>query len=286
MNSTSETTWRWEDMTLEKREEEYSPSSRIDNIEPYISAYIAKSEEARKKIGEGKEFSYGSRPSQRIDFFVPPNNKDKKFPLLVFIHGGYWQELSKKESSFAAPAWVENEIAFAAIDYTLAPEVSLQEIVKECQDAISWMISEAEQLSIDTNRIVLVGSSAGAHLAAMTAMEIPVRATVLISGIYELRPLVGTYINEALNLNLNEAKELSPLHKDLRDFPETVICWGEIETEEFKTQSRQFANRLTDQEIPSMVFEVAERNHFDVVFELTDLSTQMGRELLSYLREV
>ena len=273
-------------MTLEKREEEYSPSSRIDNIEPYISAYIAKSEEARKKIGEGKEFSYGSRPSQRIDFFVPPNNKDKKFPLLVFIHGGYWQELSKKESSFAAPAWVENEIAFAAIDYTLAPEVSLQEIVKECQDAISWMISEAEQLSIDTNRIVLVGSSAGAHLAAMTAMEIPVRATVLISGIYELRPLVGTYINEALNLNLNEAKELSPLHKDLRDFPETVICWGAIETEEFKTQSRQFANRLTDQEIPSMVFEVAERNHFDVVFELTDLSTQMGRELLSYLREV
>ena len=273
-------------MTLAQRENEYSPSSCIEDIEPYISAYVTKSEEARKKIGEGKELAYGPKPAQRFDFFSPVNSEGKKFPLVVFIHGGYWQELSKKESSFAAPAWVENEIGFAAIDYTLAPEASLHAIVKECQEAIAWMITEAEQLSIDTDRIVLVGSSAGAHLAAMTARKIPVRATVLISGIYELTPLVGTYINDALNLNSNEAKELSPLYKDLKGFPESVICWGEVETEEFKTQSLEFAACLRAQENTTFVFEVEGKNHFDVVFELADISTGMGKKVLSFLREV
>ncbi len=272
-------------MTLSEREKEYSPSSCIEDIEPYISAYVTKSEEARKKIGEGKELSYGAKPSQRFDLFCPENAEEKIFPLVVFIHGGYWQELSKKESSFAAPTWVENEIAFAALDYTLAPTASLHEIVKECQDAVSYMISEAKQLSIDANRIVLVGSSAGAHLAAMTAMEIPVRAIVLISGIYELEPLVGTYINDALNLNSNETKELSPLHKDLRNFPESVICWGEIETEEFKTQSNEFSAYLRSQGNTTLTFEVEGKNHFDVVLELADISTEMGKKVLSFLRE-
>jgi len=279
-------------MSLAEREKEYSPSSCIEDIETYISAYVTKSEEARKKIGEGKELAYGAKPSQRIDLFTPENDDvasgkpEKKFPLVVFIHGGYWQELSKRESSFAAPAWVENKIGFAAIDYTLAPEASLHEIVKECQEAIAWIINEAEQLSIDTDRIVLVGSSAGAHLAAMTAMAIPVRATVLISGIYELTPLVGTYINDALNLNLNEAKELSPLRKDLKSFPESVICWGEVETEEFKTQSLEFSTYLRGQENTTFVFEVEGKNHFDVVFELADISTEMGKKVLSFLKEV
>ena len=272
-------------MSLAEREKEYSPSSCIEDIAPYISAYVTKSEEARKKVGDGKELAYGSNPAQRFDFFSPVNSEGEKFPLVVFIHGGYWQELSKRESSFAAPAWVENEIGFAAIDYTLAPEASLHEIVKECQEAIAWIINEAEQLSIDTDRIVLVGSSAGAHLAAMTAMAIPVRAVVLISGIYELTPLVGTYINDALNLNLNEAKELSPLRKDLKSFPESVICWGEIETGEFKTQSLEFAACLQAQENTTFVFEVEGRNHFDVVFELADISTEMGKKVLSFLRE-
>ena len=273
-------------MPLAEREKEYSPSSCIEDIEPYISAYITESEEARKKLGEGKEYAYGVKPSQRIDLFAPLNHEAKKLPLVVFIHGGYWQELSKKESSFAAPAWVENEIVFAAIDYTLAPEASLEEIVKECKHAVSWMINEAEHLLIDTDRIVLVGSSAGAHLAAMTAEEIPVRATVLISVIYELAPLIGTYINDPLKLDSDEAKKLSPLHMELKNFPESVICWGEIETEEFKIQSRAFATHLRTQGNSTVVFEIEGKNHFDVVFELADISTEMGKKVMSFLREV
>ena len=53
-------------MPLAEREKEYSPSSCIEDIEPYISAYITESEEARKKLGEGKEYAYGVKPSQRI----------------------------------------------------------------------------------------------------------------------------------------------------------------------------------------------------------------------------
>ena len=57
MNLSSEIPWHWEEMPLAEREKEYSPSSCIEDIEPYISAYITESEEARKKLGEGKEYA-------------------------------------------------------------------------------------------------------------------------------------------------------------------------------------------------------------------------------------
>jgi len=62
-------------MSLTEREKEYSPSSCIEDIETYISAYVTKSEEARRKMGEGKQLAYRPKPSQLFDFFSPVNNE-------------------------------------------------------------------------------------------------------------------------------------------------------------------------------------------------------------------
>ena len=58
-------------------------------------------------------------------------------PVLVFFHGGYWQELSKQESAFAAPQCLARGIAYAAVDYTLAPKATLSAIVDECRAAVA-----------------------------------------------------------------------------------------------------------------------------------------------------
>ena len=208
--------------------------------------------------------------------------------MLLFIHGGYWQELSKQESAFAAEQTVAEGLAFAALDYTLAPQASVAEIVAECRQALAWLVEHAARLGVDGGRIVVAGRSAGAHLAAMVALPRAgprVAGVVLVSGLYELEPLVGTSINTALSLTPAAAQAVSPALLELKGFPPSVVCWGEIETAEFKRQGRDFAQRLQQVNTPCRVFEVPQRNHFDVILDLADPATELGRATLALLRQ-
>lgn len=292
----------WHQLSPEALEREYSPSSCIGgNYLPFITAYASRSHEARSLCSDlgavWRTIPYGPDPAQQLTLCVPPVRSAPtadKPGLLVFIHGGYWQELSAEDSLFPAMGCVRQGMGFAAINYTLAPGASVADIVAECRMAMSWLFSNAGTLGLDSRRIVIAGSSAGAHLAAMTALPgwykgrdgqpTPVRAAVLVSGIYALEPLVGTSINNALGLNVTTARQVSPALLPLAGFPETLVCWGADETSEFKRQSSSFASRLTAQGTHCDVFEIEGRNHFDVIMALADSSTVLGRKTLALLR--
>jgi arylformamidase len=315
----------WQAFTLTEREREYSPSSCIGgNYQPFVAAYKTRSVEAltacRAQGAVHHELRYGPKPAHRIDLWVPP----KKEPgagansappgLLVFIHGGYWQELSAADSLFAASDCVSHGVVFAAIDYTLAPAASVAEIVGECRAAVALLMRQAPALGLDANRMVVAGSSAGAHLAAMVALNVAtadvahtqtaeaastqtagtadtppaLRAVVLVSGIYDLEPLVGTSINQALALDTHSAGKVSPLQQLAsgmqRDLPPALVCWGEIETGEFKRQSAEMATlwqRFSHTGAQADTFEVARRNHFDVVLDLANPATVLGCKTLA-----
>ena len=110
------------------------------------------------------------------------------------------------------------------------------------------------------------------------------RSVVLVSGIYALEPLIGTTVNAALGLDAAAARALSPLLHPLVGFPSAVLCWGEIETQAFKTQSLDFAAALRRAGTPCTAFEVPQRNHFDVVLDLADTGTTLGRRMLDLFR--
>ena len=281
MPDSSDATPLWREMTAEERSEAYSPSSMLDGpLDPYIQAYIDKSAHAYAACPDVQTLRYGDQDSNTIDVAVPPTGSP--VPLHIFIHGGYWQALSKNDSFFPAPGTLAGGIAFAAVDYTLCPDAGLDEIVDECCRAVSCLMGQADQLNIDPARVLLSGSSAGAHLTAMCCLKLPPAerpaAAVLISGVFELEPLIGTYINDAVGMDLATAKRNSPVLADVTDFPRTLITWGEIETDEFKRQSRSFAARLSAAGGTVEMIEVAGRNHFDIVEDIAD-ETELGRKV-------
>ena len=274
----------WELLLDEDREREYSPSSCIGgNYAPHIDDYASLSDSARK-VHPPATFRYGSGPKQTFDLFRPERS-DRLCPVVVFFHGGYWQALSKRESAFAALDCLAQHTAFVAVDYTLAPHADLDAIVSECRVALRWILRFGEAIGIDATRVIVTGSSAGAHLAAMVAAgSDAVRGALLVSGIYEIEPLIGTSINNVLHLDTVSSRRNSPLHLDLAGFPPTVLCWGEIETDQAKRQSRAFGAALSAAGVSCNLFEVAGRNHFDVVLELADPATAMGRHLHALVR--
>ena len=288
----------WRDLDSDSLERAYSPSSCIGgDYQPYVEAYAERSAVARATL-PWQTHRYGPAAAQRLDLYLPPAaaSGTRPPPLLVFIHGGYWQELGKDQSAFAAVDCVQQGIAHAVIDYTLAPLATLPQIVAECRLAVRWLHDQAGALGFDARRIVVAGSSAGAHLAAMVALPGAgtggdegsagcVRATVLVSGIFELEPLLGTAINAALGLTLPVAQAMSPALQPLAGLAPSIVCWGAVETDEFKRQGRDFAAGLQAAGSACQAFEVPARNHFDIVLDLAKPDTLLGRQVLALLHQ-
>jgi arylformamidase len=258
------------------REREYSPSSAIGgNYAPFIAEYVARSAAAHASVPATRDLRYGPGARATLDFFPAPPGAGRA-GLLVYFHGGYWQELSTAASAFLAPAWHTAGYAHAVVGYTLAPAARLPEIVAECRAALTWLRAHADALGFDPTNVVVAGSSAGAYLAAACASQSAgtIRGIVPVSGIFDVAPLIGTSINDALGLDASTAAALDLLAAD-RAFCPAVVAWGEIETSEFKRQSRAFATQLVEAGTACTTLEVPGRNHFDVVLELGDPATPL-----------
>jgi arylformamidase len=121
--------------------------------------------------------------------------------------------------------------------------------------------------------VTLSGSSAGAHLAAHTAIAapLPLDLVVLLSGVYDLTPLVDTYVNDALGLSVATARECSVPFDVLPGAP-VVVAHGDNETAAFIGQSAALAEAWDAERI-----EMPHRNHFDVVFDLALLDVPTRR---------
>lgn len=274
------------DAPLAVRETQYSPSSLTNGVyAPFIEEYRARSANCFRSAPSHRLLRYGPAARHTVDLFLPGHRANPEPALLVFIHGGYWQELSREESAFAALDTIANGVGFAVLDYPLAPMATLDEIVHACREGLSYLVAQSGDLGFSPKRIILAGSSAGAHLAAMLALRNwrengPLRdaivGTVLVSGIYRLQPLMGTSVDVALGLTPSAADRLSPLLADLNGFPETLIAWGEIETAAFKQQSLALAEAINSKGGQCRSMEIAGRNHFDVILDLMASDTELG----------
>jgi arylformamidase len=252
------------------REREYSPSSVVGgDYARFIERYRTDSDAAFRTLAVRRGLRYGAAPRARLDFF-PARPAGGSPGLLVYVHGGYWQELSTAESAFLAPAWHAAGFAHAVVGYTLAPDARLPAIVDECRASIAWLEAQAGALGFDAANVVIAGSSAGAYLAAACAEAPPrpLRGLVAVSGIFDVAPLIGTSINEKLGLDAPAAAALDLLDARRRFACPAVIAWGEIETSAFKRQGAAFAARLTAGDVPCTTLEIPGRNHFDVILEL------------------
>ena len=108
---------------------------------------------------------------------------------------------------------------------------------------------------------------------------------VLISGIYDLEPLISTTINNSIGMDKASAMLASPLFKDLNGFPNTIITWGEYETTEFKEQSMIFSEALIKNGINVQTLEIRNRNHFDIILDLGKDDKDLGKKVIKMIKD-
>ncbi|NMM39223.1 MAG: alpha/beta hydrolase [Glaciimonas sp.] len=226
--------------------QQYNARAMIPEHSRIFTRWIRDSAHVRRiKLGL-YDLPYGESAGERLDFFPARRGGAA---LLVFIHGGWWRSLDKSNFSFIAPPYLEAGFNVALPNYTLAPHATIEDITRQQLRALAWLYRRAEQYDFDPQRIVVVGHSAGAHLAAMMMAalwpvfdpELPVdliKGGVLLSGIYDLKPLLqADFVNTDLQLSAPRAALLSPARMPQAHQTTFLSAVGGDESDEFKRQT-------------------------------------------------
>ena len=213
------------------------------------------------------DLRYGPRERNRMDFF---SAGVARAPVLVFIHGGYWQMRAKETFRFLATGPLAHGISVANVAYTLAPDATLRYIVDEVQSAITWLEANAPRFGGDPTRIYVSGWSAGGHLTAMSLAHPAVQGGLAISGIFDLEPIRLSFLNGKLSLGDEDVQRLSPLRNIPAASAPLAIAYGTAELPELQRQSQEFGAVRARAGLAGTLTALPGRNHFTILEELAD----------------
>lgn len=242
----------------------YDNTAAVTDSAALLADFDARSQSLRAAKPQHLDLRYGPAERNRIDYFAA----DAAGPVLVFIHGGYWQMRSKETFSFLARGPLAHGIHVALPGYTLAPAVTVDGIVAELKTAIDWIVRHAPQFGGDVTNIILSGWSAGGHLTAMLLNEPGIKGGLAISGLFDLEPIRLSYLNAKLGLDADAVQRLSPLlNLPARSAPLLLAC-GTGELPELQRQSAQFAQARANAALPGRLTCLQQRNHFTILDDL------------------
>jgi arylformamidase len=249
----------------------YNNGAAVKDSAQIVADWEARSAKLRAAHPDGMDLRYGNDERNRIDYFAARRDG----PVLMFIHGGYWQNRAKELFAFVAEGPLAWGINVALIGYTLAPQKRLDGIVAEIHAAAGWLAQSIPMLGGDPKQLFVSGWSAGGHLTAMAMSHPAVRGGLAISGIYDLEPMRLSYINDKLRLDEKEQRRCTPGRTD----KPLSVAYGGDELPELCRQSEDYANLLGTKAIA-----VPGRNHFTVLEELASphgVLTALARKLVS-----
>ncbi len=258
---------------------EYNNRARVPENPALIAGWAADAAAYRKHHPPG-EMRYGPGARHRIDYFAA----DRDGPIVMFIHGGYWQALDGSFFSHLAAGLNAHGVNVAIPSYDLCPAVRIDQIVDQMRTAM-------RELARLQQPLVVSGHSAGGHLAACLAATdwaaidpaLPrdlVIAAYTISGLFELEPLVETSINRALQLDRAAARAASPLFWKPRFCGSLDALVGAHESAEYFRQSRTIVERWGAAGVATRFGVIADANHFTAIAPLADPGSPMVARLL------
>jgi arylformamidase len=255
----------------------YNNRELVPEHPQFFARWGEASARARSTMTCQLDLAYGEMPGEKLDLF-PARKGDGT--CLLFIHGGYWRALDKKDHSFLAPAWVGAGVSLAVVNYDLCPRVTVGEIVQQMLRASRWLWLHAEDYGMDQDRLYVGGHSAGGHLTAMLMSALwPAfdralpkdlfKGGLAISGLYDLRPLLEVeWLNADLRLDAESALKLSPAFLPPATRAPLMTCVGGDESSEFLRQNELLGSRWRG--VLAGDIAMPGRNHFSVLDGLAE----------------
>jgi arylformamidase len=272
-------------------EAEYNNRARVPEHPEIFARWALEAELYRAEMLKNDRaelgLTYGSTPRQMIDLFLAAREDDA--PLAIFIHGGWWRSLDPSMFSHMARGPNERGISVAVVGYDLCPNVTIADIIEQMRRMCAYLWRRLSR------RMMVYGHSAGGHLAAALlatewrelypkAPEDLIPAAYSISGVFDLAPLIGTSVNQDLQLDAAEAGKVSPLFWPVASGRLFDAAVGGLESNEFKRQSRTIAQAWRQAGAQARYQEFDGTNHFTVIDPLSDPQSPMAARVAELAR--
>ena len=200
--------------------------------------------------------------------------------LPVFVHGGFWSALTAEEHRFVLEGLLTHNGIVGNVEYRLMPEYGFDDLIADVKAGVELLWEEYHR------PILLVGHSAGAHLALSAAMNISsmkLAGVVGLSGIYDLEPMQYCFLQDKLNFKQQQI-ELHSLTNST-EYPELPVLLGigEDETAETYRQARFLQARMLGSEYGCNFHIDRGTNHISILFSLSEPDSHIQQVIGEFL---
>lgn len=280
----------------------YNNRALVPDHPEHMARWAADFALVRARVTFREGLGYGDPESlhadaETLDYFPAVTSVDfARPPLLVFIHGGYFRALDKRDHSFVATTLTRKGVSVAIVNYSLCPGVTVETIVRQVLQSVAWLYRQADALGHDRDRIHVAGHSVGGHLVTMMmaalwpqyGADLPadlIKGGLSISGLYDLEPLRrAAFLQTDLKLTDGDVARLSPAYLQPATKAPLITAVGERESSEYHRQNALIraawsGNVREDVPLPG-------RHHFNVMDDLARDGTPLLRAVLAMVGAV
>ena len=229
---------------------------------------------SRKGFTLEADIPYGANPRQKLDFYRPETPRpDGK--AVIFFYGGSWDSGAKSDYLFVAQALAARGIAAIVADYRLYPEVRFPAFIEDGALAVRWAADK-----VGTDKLFLMGHSAGAQIALMLAVNSPylaaagvdrmkLRGVIGLSGPYDILPLTSRKLQDIFGGP--SRPETQPITFAKAPLPPALFVHGTGDTIVKAANSERLAAAWRTAGAPVELKLYPDVDHVDVVGAFSDL---------------
>lgn len=247
------------------------------------------------------DIAYGADPLQKLNVYAPQDVKNA--PVLLFVHGGGWTHGDRAEVGSMPKLFNDVGIVLVSIDYRVSPAVQHPEHVNDVAASIKWTRDNISKFGGDPERIVIMGHSAGSHLASFVAIDprplarvglkpSDLRGSIMLDGsafdipdrIAKGTEKLAENCRRAFGADPTAQADASPVNhigrgKGIKPFLFIYVKDGSLN----HAQSKTMADKLHDAGVPVTMTRVEGKTHASLVEDLgTTNQDQAGPMIVNF----
>jgi acetyl esterase/lipase len=242
----------------------YNNVKAVPDFAAILSDFQARSAAVYENNPCDRNIPYGKSDRECVDLV---HGFSADAPTVIYLHGGYWQTLRKEDFAFVANGPLAHGYNVAMAEYSLAPQVSMTQIIQEVGRLLDYIAANRDELGIGGGPVALVGHSAGGHLSLVHRSHPLLTHTMAISPLVDLEPISLSWLNEKLGLSPSEINLYSPLRHIVKGTPMTIAV-GATELPELLRHASEYAATAETSGERVDYQLIAGSNHFSVLEEL------------------
>jgi acetyl esterase/lipase len=226
----------------------------------------------------------------KLDLYLPRGVKD--FPVLMFVHGGYWKSGRKDEYRPLGELYARNGIGTVIINYRLSPKVKHPAHIQDVARAFAWTHKSIAKYGGDAKNFFVCGHSAGGHLVSLLSTNetylkaenlalSDIKGTIPLSGVFIIMP--NLTFDNIFTSDKEVVRSASPIEHVKGNHPPCLMIYADKDFLTLDVMAEQMCKKLKEAKCEANTLKVADRTHISIITSMVRIEDPANQAILEFL---